>query len=365
MPDIGSLQVTEQPQLPVRPGHGTAGKPVTLWANYFPLIPKSNLVLYKYSISTIPEIEQRNKKKQLVRLLLELPEYQDLKDDLVTDFASNIIASKPFEDREHKITYRGENEDTPLPNAQEYRLRVRKSSNLTVSHLTEYLTSTSVGATFGDKDPFIQDLNILLNHYSKASAGLAVVPQSGGTKVYSLAPDVASFNLGAGLLALRGFFMSVRVATSRILVNVNIAHGVFFQPGPLPQLMVNHGIQNLVKLEKFLSKKVKVQLTHLPVKKNSAGLVIPRIKTIFALAHKDDGHGDSKPPKVPRFGAGAKEVSFFLRDSPSAPGKQAQGKGKKGGPSPEKSSSGGKYITVFDYYRTGEFPLQALVRRGL
>ena len=357
LPDMNRLQL--ESQLPVRPSFGTQGRTATLWTNYFQVIPDPKLVLYRYHVDISPDVTQKRKRQQLVTLLLELPVYQELQDYMVTDFASTLVASRPIgEDTTHEIAYRTENEDTALPSAVVYKVRIQKTGSLTVSQLTEYLTSTSIGTSFSNKSSIIQDLNILLGHYSKASTDLAQVGATGRSKIYSLAPGVAQQSLGAGLMALRGFFTSVRAATARVIVNVNIAHGVFFEAGPLPNLMGNYGLRDLRRLEKFLSKKVKVQVTHLPVKKNKAGQVIPRIKTIFALTSKEDGEGGEKPkPRVQKYGAGAKEIQFSM-DGPSAASTQkTPGKGKKGGPPPSTTTSGGTYITVYDYFKSRKFSI--------
>ena len=79
---------------------------------------------------------------------------------------------------------------------------------LTISELTEFLTSTNPNATF-DKQPISQALNIFLSHYAKASSQHTTI---GANKSYSLnQSEVTSGNLGAGLTALRGFFPSIRV----------------------------------------------------------------------------------------------------------------------------------------------------------
>ena len=60
-------------------------------------------------------------------------------------------------------------------------------------------------------------------------------------------------------------------------------------------------------------------MNHLAEKKNKAGEPIPRVKTIYGLAGKEDGHGLDHPPLVRSFGAGPKDVEFFLNDSTREP----------------------------------------------
>jgi len=231
--------------------------------------------------------------------------------------------------------------------------------------LINYLTSTNLGQSYGDKQELTQALNIFLNHYAKSTSNMAPI---GSTKSFSLNQQAARGDLGSGLEVIRGFFSSVRLATCRILVNVNVSHGAFYHAGPLQALMNSYGVRNTVALEKFL-KLLRVQTTHLPVKLNKANEVIPRVKTIFGLVRKDDGHRMAHPPRIRQHGAGSKDVEFWLdgeASSPGAPmaeakgGTKGKGKGKgkgkskgKGEAQPESSSasSSGKYISVCDFFK--------------
>ena len=360
------------------------------------MIPSPNLLLYRYNVDVLPTAERQpapagKKLNQIIRLLLELPEYREFRNDIVTDFKSTLVSRRRLspDTGGTAIQYRAEREDEPRDNAQIYRIRVQETGTLTVSELTDYLTSTNVNTAY-DKLPVSQALNIFLGHYTKTSPTISTV---GSSKSFSLAQNSPSQNLGAGLTALRGFFSSVRVATCRILVNVNVSHGAFYDAIPLDQLINRyysaHGI-NRVKLQGFL-KRVRVRVIHLGEKKNKAGESIPRVKTIFGLANPNDGYDRNhlvRPPRVPSFGAGPKEVEFFVNDSSEAPsssstsqapvtqGSKKKGKGKKGskssqGPSQDTLQSGessqgpgqdvqdGRYISVYDHFRTGMYSITA------
>ncbi len=166
------------------------------------------------------------KLSQIIKLLLGLPEYGESRDGIVTDFKSTLISRKRLSPDavEFAIQYRAEGEDEPRANAQTYRLRVEETGTLTVSELTDYLTSTNVNTGYADKLPVLQALNIFLGHYAKSSPTVTTV---GNSKSFSLTQASPKWDLGAGLSALRGFFSSVRVATCRILVNINVRHGAF------------------------------------------------------------------------------------------------------------------------------------------
>ena len=311
------------------------------------------------------------KLKQIFNLILDQPPFQSRRSDIVTDFKANIVSRYEFTDDDldalaPEILYRAEDEDEPKPQAPSYRYTFQAVGTITVSELTEYLTSVDPSAIF-EKGDILQALNIFLGHYAKASAQHTTI---GANKSYSTTqPEVSNGNLAFGLTALRGFFSSIRVATARILVNVNMSHAPFYNAVPLIQAMgdfrrgMNNGTNN-VRLQNFLQR-VRVRTTHLPEKRSKNGAVMPRVKTICGFAKMGDGKGENArfaehPPRIKSFGAGPKDVEFWLEDTAASakpgamptdpPAKTAgkkQGKGKQSGKPP---GSGGKYISVYDFF---------------
>lgn len=76
-------------------------------------------------------------------------------------------------------------------------------------------------------------------------------------------------------------------------------------------MMLSFGVERKSGLESFL-KRTRVRTTHLPERRNGSGEVVPRIKTTFGLARPNDGYGLAHPPKVRVFGAGPRDVEFWL-----------------------------------------------------
>lgn len=367
--------------MPSRPGYGTEGAPLTVYANYVELVPRSDLTLHSYDISEIKPDVAGKKRSQLVRLMIDAPELASYRNDVVSDFRSTLVSRKKLQPDEQtiEITYKAEGEDDPRPNATQYKIKVKYTKTLTVGQLMSYLISTNpaAGQQYDSKLEMIQSLNIFLKHYAKSNNNLAII---GASKTFSMntAGTLNSSDLGRGLTAVRGFFTSVRAATNRILVNINVSHGAFYQEGQLSRLMFAYGFSNneraLRSLEKFL-KRVRVRTTHLKEKKNRKGEVVHRVKTIFALAKKTDGRGLAHPPCVSQTGAGPKNVEFWLEDKleatsapvksvpgaepvPATPSKKGKGKGKgKGGAGavpagPQAPGAGpGKYVTVYDHFQ--------------
>lgn len=373
---LSSLSLDDSKALmPARPGYGTEGTAITVFANYVQLVPKSDLTLYSYDISQIsPEVTGK-KSAQVIRLMInEATELANYRNDIVTDFRSTLISRKKIDMEGSEMTigvvYRNEGEDDPKENATQFKVIVKYTKTLSVGDLLSYLTSTnpSVPGPYENKLDMVQGLNIFLKHYAKSTNNLATI---GASKTFSMSGSADKMDLGRGLDAVRGFFTSVRAATNRILVNVNVSHGAFYQEGQLTRLMVAFGLRyddrGMRSLEKFL-KRVRVRTTHLKVKTNKKGEEVHRVKPIMGLAKKSDGRQLAHPPKVAQLGAGPKGVEFWLEDrtaaeppSSAVPGaepskKKGKGKGGKGkgaaAPGPQAAGSGaGRYVSVHDHFK--------------
>ncbi|MCJ1403171.1 hypothetical protein MMC11_006394 [Xylographa trunciseda] len=364
LPDISQLSL--KADYPPRPAYGTRGTAITLWANYFHMIPNGDVELYRYAIDTEPPVTGRRKQRRLVELLIDETPISSLKLQIATDYRTTLVCRTkiPDTDLEQGIVYKDEHEDTPGPRATSHRIKLQQTGVFTVAQLVSYLTSTRADAAFPNKEEVIQSLNIILGHHPKtASSTMSVAnkhyPVRGSSSEYA--------NLGAGLIAWRGYFISVRAAAARILVNVQVKHAAAYQDGKLVELMNEYKAADrsitLFQLERFL-KRVRVETTHLPIKKNKAGVIIPRVKVINGLATPSDGQGLPHPPRVESFGAFADKVQFYLDSTPSTPdtgeststpkgGKKGGKKGGQKGPQPGPASGGsGRYVSVAEFFRT-------------
>ena len=352
----GMANLSVSAQMPPRPGHGTLGKKILVYANYFELNVPKDLSLTRYSVEIMPEVKGK-KLGRVFQLLLELPAFNGVASDL----RSMIVSLGPLSipnDFSVQIPYLAEGQDEPLARAVTYSVRVVTPLTFSVSNLVNHLSSVAPGPQFDQKVEIIQVLNVLLGHYPQAHTGVVSIGQNRHFSVDRGQANAHNIrNLSGGLEALRGYFQSVRPATSGLLLNVNVTHGVFFEPISLALLFPKLGTGNKITLQKKL-KLVRVQVTHLSGKTNKkTGQVFPRIKTIFGLAHPQDGRTEAHPPKVFSYGAGPKEVQFWLSEvPPAAVGANPPGKGKKGAAGPSMPSNA--YISVFDYFgRSKSFPL--------
>lgn len=343
--DRGSL-------FPLRPGFGTQGQKVLLYANYFELSTDSKQVLFRYNTEILPDQAGRRpsqrKAKQIIQLFLDqhLLQYQN---SIASDYRSTVISQieLPLQPGSYDVQCRAPDEDEPPANPQIYHVRLQFTGKLMVSELLDYLTSSNASAVFQSKEELLQALNIVMGQYPKKEPLIASV---GANKHFSLQPDEQDrLSLGGGLEVLRGFFVSVRAATARLLVNVQVKNIACYEAGELKALIGAVNLSNTYKLEGFL-KTLRVRVTHLQSRK-------PRIKSIIALATPRDGRDLPHPPRVRQHGAGPRHVEFWLESQGPGQGSgeqsssKAKGKGKKGKkPAKAGPEQAGRYISVADYF---------------
>lgn len=347
-------------QYPHRPGFGTQGRKVLLYANYFNLGANSTQDLYRYNIdiatSGREDKPKGRKLKQIINLLLE-QHFAAERDTLATDYKSNLISRQPLtlQEESYNVEYRPEDveKDEPPPFQKTYAVRIQATGNVSVPELLNYLSSSNASAIFNSKEEVLQALNIVVGHYPKTHPLIASI---GANRHFSIDPNsLERWNLGEGLEVLRGFFVSVRAATARLLLNVQVKNIACYQAGRLTDLMSAYGMRSLASLEKFLSK-IRVQVTHLQSKK-------PRFKTINAFAKRRDGSHLEHPPRIARDRGNAKEVEFWQdakgpggqKPSEGESSKKGKGKGKK--PAKAGPVEDGHYISVYDYFSRSELPL--------
>ncbi|KAE8148426.1 ribonuclease H-like domain-containing protein [Aspergillus avenaceus] len=344
---------------PPRPGPGSGGNNLILWANHFEVksVPKQ-LYRYHFEISPNDKSKPTGKKAQQIAWLMihENEPFSKHVSNIVTDYKSTLLSNVQIlgkgQEAECDVRYRTENEEEYAADATVYRVRYRFTGILSPETLVDALGNPHQAAKYPNKADVLQAMNIIIGHHPKTDSSIASV---GANKHYGLSIPNSKSDLTEGLDALRGFFVSIRAATARLTANVQVKYIACFQEGRLGDLVVNSGkTYRMEELSSFI-KKVRIAVLHME-KTNKEGQKVPRIRTIYGLANPIDGQRLSHPPKVRKIGAGPKEVQFWLEGSGqhsprqgASGGKQAKGRGKQ----PEKAgpASGGKYITVFDYFQ--------------
>ncbi|CAL3969368.1 unnamed protein product [Diplocarpon coronariae] len=307
-------RVAAKNDMPARPAFATLGKKITVYANYFKVNVPANLSLTRYNVEVSPEAKTK-KLARIFRLLIELPEFAGV----ATEWKSMIISPRRLDipaDYTVQIPFVSEGQDAPLANTVTYTVRVITPLTFSVSDMCNFLASGDPGQTFEQKAEIIQVMNAVFGSHPQSQSGVSSIGQNRHFSVdRSKANEPNIKVLGGGLESLRGYFLSVRPATGGLLLNVNVTHGVFLEPLRLDMLFPRLGTGNRVTLRTKL-RGVSVQQLHLPAKRNRKNQEIPRVKTIWGLAHPDDGRRQTHRPRIARYGAGPKDVQFWLADAP-------------------------------------------------
>lgn len=354
---VSGQKTPRQAKYPVRPGYGTVGRQVTLYANYLPLALPTK-ALFRYHIAIAADSAGRSapvgkKAQHIVRLLLN-EHFSQQKNQIVSDFRSTLVSCVKLTEGKFDVRYKEDLEDDYPETPRVHTVTVQYTGEVNPGDLVDYLTSTNASSILESKEAIVAALNMIMGHHPKTDDGVVSI---GANRHYSLRQGtMESFNIGGGLSALRGFFVSVRAATARVLLNVQVKYIACYNQGPLANLISDSRNRNSYRLEKFL-KGIRVCITHI-VRKNSQGQPRPRIKPIYGLANRGDGGSSPNPPKVPRHGAGPGDVEFFLGEAGPKPVPETvtpESKGKKGKKAPRAGpAQAGRYITVAAFFKKGE-----------
>ncbi|KAI0164196.1 ribonuclease H-like domain-containing protein [Xylariaceae sp. FL1272] len=320
-----NLQISETP-FPCRPAFGTEGKKVTLWANYFALEVSATMLLkYTLKVRLIEETDtekEKETKKKGSRTKSTEPAGRKLNQIVksaldkiaggvtyASDYKQQVITTDPFtfpEGTTVKVSYQDEGRD------DKFGVVFNGPINIDLPGLLNYVR------TFNDLSPnkwpkFEDEMTALTiitgfharsNRDDNAALGSRYFPLRLPNEQMTL--DATEFNR-----VIRGYFQSVRPATGRLLLNANVAHGVFRLKGPITQFIEDHR-HDYDRIDKLLAHmKLRAQYTmFLEGNPRKSRLVQ---KLIGGLAAPGDGNTKEPKPKVARIGAKANEVQFHLR----------------------------------------------------
>lgn len=289
------------------------------------LAVKGSVKFHRYSIEIGPGPDKKlpsiKRCKRLVQLLLE-EHFAAERGHIATDSRANLVSSKKLnkisddeESTDFRVRWRAVDETQYEENPDVYTVTVKFTGMIAMSDLIDYLTSSNASAFFANKSEFLQALNIVVGEHPKSRSDIASI---GANKHFPLNPGSNDhYSLGEGLEVIRGYFVSVRAATARLLVNVQVKNVAVYEHGSLPSLIGKNPTSKF-NLEKFL-KTLRVVVTHLKDKKKKP---VRREKSICGLAREGDGaklrsrapRGVTKQgqprQKIP-FGAGPNEIEFW------------------------------------------------------
>lgn len=300
---------------PTRPGYGTKGKPIVVRVNCFKLdlITGPNNIdvpLHKYNIDSGTESLSKTKRKLLVTAVMQRSEFNGM--HWATDYANIIVTTTRLSGNlsgkaEIRDPLDGVQEGQPAGRtAQTHRMKpfkVTYENTFTVRHLLNWLSRSQNGQVYQGRADVLQLLNIIINKACNDSPRVSIGGQNAFFPLQGH-PCHDSRDLGSGLTAYRGFFSSVRYSVGRILINVNVANGAFFNEWHLRQFI--HGLLGFVPTasQKGPLAKVEPMIRHLKVETkymlphDATGKIVvgskpmTRVKTLQQFSKKLIGKSD-------------------------------------------------------------------------
>lgn len=318
--------------LPGRNSYGTLGRPVVLRTNYFEVQLAYDVggaivekPLHRYAVQFVDEGLSKVKKRRAMEQILAMPDFQNVMH--ASDYGANIVATQKINEeflRTKQSVLLPAKGSTTAPSAldenaseQARAARARNTitfsidltGSLSVRDLIDFINSTSPNAHYAGHQQLVQMLNIVMCKAPNEAAQVARLP---GNKFYphqglpgaNSHPGIDFEELAGGLVALRGYYSSVRCATGRLLLNLNVTSGAFYQAMPLLELFSKFGNSDFKQREDFV-RKLKV-LYERPGK-----TPFKSERTIIGFANTPNGK--NPPFTVERFG-NAHAVKFKYED---------------------------------------------------
>ncbi|KAI0291922.1 Piwi domain-containing protein [Multifurca ochricompacta] len=252
---ITNLRVLKHgPEHPVRPGYGTLGRAVVVRANFFPVNLERD-TYYEYIVEISPEPKsQKSRIKRRVLTLFELSAVaRPYVDKVAHDGAQRLIAAERLpQPLRGNVEYYEDGDKGPSQNADRYSVEVKFSKELHTAPLKRFQEGDVADIDKAKKeiDPLISALNLIMQRQA-AQFGFRF-----GKNRYFFDEDRKE--LGPRLLALMGFYSSVRPVHKQLMVNVNVCMAAFHQPGKLSDALHAFGERSHGSLPQAFMTKVKV-----------------------------------------------------------------------------------------------------------
>ena len=287
------------PNLPHRPDFAKNGVAVTLQANLFELHLDDGKQLFPYKV----DVDQRVcKSKRHLRdffrtMLKRLPELQALGHGVVTDYVSLLIASAKIDlgptDKKTYTTPYYEREDSGAKvqaGAKSFAFTLSLLQPISSADLSRYVGSSPaiLNESESANSEIIRALNVVVTgHPSKHPS---VYP--GGQNKFFPYPNsrsaASNYDLEGGLIAVRGYFYSVRFATLRVLLNVHGQCNPFYKAINALELMQDFedlGGKQQTLYDFFRMLRIKTLYT-----KGPDGSSITKYKTVIGISLNNADH---------------------------------------------------------------------------
>jgi eukaryotic translation initiation factor 2C len=320
---VASAKARPQPgRLARRPGYGDLGKKIVLRANFFPLEFKPGIEFHSYRL----KLDPNNAKKGQVKFIIEsmMRKYRAFEGiGVATDGASEIVTTRSLpEDRRPYTCTMGSAGGTGSGGSSSiytgpWEVTLTLDSSFSPHRMLDRLRDNTHGEELPEEAHCLRQLNILMSAFPFERSDISIIGR-GRNKFFRMGPGKQARDMKGGIEAVRGYYSSVRLGASRIMLNLNVSHGAFYQPGPLVDLITAFvGVfgKDRDLLNRYL-KGVKVYATHLEKRENGSGKLEYPVKSILGVATPMDGRGKNSPykdhpPKVKDVASSAANVKFW------------------------------------------------------
>ena len=350
----GKQEIVRLKGHPPRPASKSINR-LPLASNHFQVSYSADLILWHYQIIVHPEIKGP-KLAQVVKLALRSGTMQGVTPYIFTDFSAIMLSvgEIPQQCRIFKLKYISEVETQASENAKEFTISLDLIGTVNLSNSEAYLWQTDINSS---GLPVEQAFDIILGHHRKMSNDIAIVNKR---KAFLLTSNAETHNLSASgthlLVALRGYFSSVRMSQSSLLVNINVSHGAFYKPQKklyeiINWLQGNQGV-NPSKVPGLL-RGLRVRSSH-----------IPRVWSFWGYPRIGDGKWYMlHPPRLTVAEATyytPEQIKFFHEEVKGSSRERAQdlndkdkedAKAGKLKPHDATCSCKGKWLTVAEYFK--------------
>lgn len=281
--------------------------------NYFKVTVPTTSELCKYNVEINPvsdsgarALPNGRKRRQFYKILFdEQPDFRARGQGIATDYANTLITcGRLYDDKssstcEYRQVYRSQFElpgsqiTTTQSNGPRYNVTVKYVGIIPSSELTRYISSQpNDPSDFNTRLDVIQAMNIVMAGSPNKDP---TIYQAGQNKFFRYPRNprnltfqhmYSDYSLTDGLIAVRGYYSSVRTSTSRVLLNLNAQCSAFYPEINLIELMYLFAGKPIPStkyqdLEDFIQR-LRVRTTQI----TREGTTVIREKTIRGFSHK-------------------------------------------------------------------------------
>ena len=255
--------------------------------------------------------------------LRQIPELRALGTGVATDYASLLVTSTRLNlnSSNHKTFtlkyYDTEIAEDPVtaPIGKPFKLQISPIGPLSSSDLVRFTDpdpNTSRHSDTADTQA-VRALNIVLASHPNKDSNVYRV----GQNKFFRYPDqdaFSNYDLGGGLIAVRGYYSSVRFSTSRTLLNLNSQCTPFYKTMNVRELVEEFQESfpgDWSALQRFLER-LRVKMSYM---KAPDGTPLSRIRSIIGFSHKRlQADGANNASGISEFNHGdATEIRFKLK----------------------------------------------------